>query len=360
MSTDKPAAQPAASTWDAGGDFNTQIQYQQLNNDAFSYQITVNLDGETIAEKTLSMNGEQQLNFNIRPDLESKPVYGVVLLAPPVVGVEPDWQLLAAVAHDPADLGNYQILATQSPVDDLYKPIPGNVPTRVTDVNVIPYYFVGRLEMDFKDKDGTPSTYYGSATIIGAKAKDADTTIYSLLTAAHNVRDTTELTCFAVRFYPRENDQAEQPQAVTATAWYCPNKGTPIDGVPIADDYAVVRLETKTRLLPDTTVPSVVIPSDEDLNKHPAINLAGLYWWDENNGRAMYVGTGTIGEATPQELRYAISTRRGASGTAITLAAKGPLKIIGVHDKAGGAKQQYNIGHRITARSHADIQEWMA
>jgi len=236
--------------------------------------------------------------------------------------------------------------------------IPGNNPVHVVNTSVNPYCFVGLLQMRFPN--GTK--YYGTATLIADEgAKDGKSR--HLLTCAHNLYDEADGgRAVSVEFTPMYNgEQAYTP--VQAASYYYPvgysnvaisrmTDASSLSEVEIENDieqdYAIVKLES---YIDAVGAPSTYALPDSEL-QNAQVELNGYGYFDQEMSHA----TGAISVVTENTLKYPISTKQGASGTAIMKISN--AQIVGIHTR-GLPTEELNQGVRITNAVQADIQAWL-
>ncbi|MGV0757428.1 trypsin-like serine peptidase [Empedobacter brevis] len=245
--------------------------------------------------------------------------------------------------------------------ENLFKPIPGNNPTRVANdkIRTSPFHYVGLLIVTFPN---STLEYIGTATIIG-KSKEDKESLY-LLTCAHNLYSKNNGgKAVKVKFIRACNFPELPFPEVEAESWYYPDRYEKVDipnDVPlrflaenliqenIDVDYGIVKLKETVRS--DASLPTIEVKTDEELsNKKVQIN--GYGWFNE----AMSHAKGELTGIQPQSLLYPISTTKGASGSAIM--DQTSLDIFGVHTRE--TDENFNRGVRITEGVKKQILEWM-
>lgn len=243
--------------------------------------------------------------------------------------------------------------------EDLYEPIPGSDPDPVGDTTKEPYRNVGLLRMTFPNN----KTYIGTGTVI---AIEDEKNSYYVLTCAHNLFDSSDGgEVKKVEFLRAYNDPKQPFTAIAAKIWHYP-AGYPKVAVArtkehdflqsnhekleaeISLDYGIVELISSV----DSTdgFPTIVVKTKEDLlNLAVQINGYGFF------GKKMSHVAGPIKEVGDTYLRYPLSTKKGASGSAIATA--NGEQIVGIHTRAYNAK--FNQGVRITESVKKEILKWM-
>jgi len=239
------------------------------------------------------------------------------------------------------------------------KVIPNNVPERVHDSAQAPYKYVGLLEMKFPNQE----SYFGTATLIVDPTNDKGSSY--VLTCAHNLFDAEDGgKAIKVTFTPAYNDPFKPYETIDATDWFYPEgypdvaisksvqEGT-IGAKLLLEsnelDYGLVKLSVP---VPFDNIPTMVIENDATLLDLP-VQINGYGYYDE----AMSHATGIInGPITATSLEYAITTMKGASGSAIVKT--DGVSIVGIHTRAVDGEDR-NAGVRITADVVAKVTEWM-
>jgi len=244
--------------------------------------------------------------------------------------------------------------------ENLYAPIPGNIPDPVADTKVAPYKFIGLLKMTFPNG----KKYFGTGTVI-AKSNENDS--HYVLTCAHNLYDSEDGgKATKIEFVRAYNDPDKPFPSIEAVSWKYPD-GYPAVSVSkhhekilllenkidllqkdINLDYGIVKLASKVNSVDG--FPGLIVKTTEEL-KNLAVQINGYGWLDEKMSSAK----GPIKEVGDKYLRYPISTRVGASGSAIT---KGNSKeIVGIHTR--GYDDKLNQGVRITQTVKDEFLGWM-
>lgn len=237
-------------------------------------------------------------------------------------------------------------------------PIPGNIPESVANSDRIPFDRVGLLRMTFPNS----KEYYGTGTLIAINKNDTETKY--VLTCAHNLYDQSDGGKATKVTFTRAYNKPDEPYpCVEADNWFYPD-GYPDVAIPriidvdslkandldaeISLDYGLVELKVaiKINLLPQMKAETV-----QQL-KAKAVQLNGYGWF----GTAMSHATGKIGVVTNEWLKYPISTRKGASGTAIM--AEDNSTIVGVHTRGTSATENMNRGIRLTQKVIDKIKGW--
>lgn len=251
---------------------------------------------------------------------------------------------------------------------DWYKPLPGSVPTPVSNVSAPPACFVGKLEIVFQKDDGTTLKVLGTGTLI--QADDVTKNGHYVLTCAHNLYDPAYGKAHSVKFLPGFNGQ-DSAHGHAGTAFF-PDKyprvaiGRLQDRSQIAPellkvstdlDYGLVKLGKPVNLK-ESNWPCMS-PLPEGKLDGKTVLLTGLYGYNDEDDTMFQVVGGEIVGVLADELHYNASTDAGSSGTAVMLAtASGKLEVVGVHVRAGGGKDNFNIARRLNASAINNIVDW--
>lgn len=243
--------------------------------------------------------------------------------------------------------------------EDFYEPIPGSNPSHVLNTTNEPYKNVGLLRMTFPNN----KTYIGTGTVIAiADEKDS----YYVLTCAHNLFDSSDGgEVKKVEFLRAFNDPQEPFAAIAAKSWHYP-AGYPAVAIARTDehkflqsnhekleaeislDYGIVKLISSVNSTDG--FPGIVVKTKEDLlNLAVQINGYGFF------GKQMSHVDGPIKVVGDTYLRYPLSTKKGASGSAIATA--NGKQIVGIHTRAYST--EFNQGIRIIESVKKEILKWM-
>lgn len=244
--------------------------------------------------------------------------------------------------------------------ENMFAPIPGNVPEKVKDTKITPYKFVGLLKMTFPNGE----EYVGTGTVI---AKGIEKDSFYVLTCAHNLYDKSDGgKAKKIEFVRAYNDPDKPFASIEAASWHYPEKYPDVAisrhdektlllennidmlQVDINLDYGIVKLKSSVNSVDG--FPGLVVKTSKEL-QDLAVEINGYGWFDEKMSHAK----GLIKEVGDKYLRYPISTKVGASGSAIK---KGNSKeIIGIHTR--GYNDKLNQGVRITESVKNEIFDWM-
>lgn len=242
---------------------------------------------------------------------------------------------------------------------EVFEPIPGSNPVHVVDTTKEPYKNVGLLRMTFPNN----KTYIGTGTVI---AKGEEKNSLYVLTCAHNLYDSSDGgKATKIEFLRAFNDPTKPFDSIEAVSWHYP-AGYPavaisrVDenkllksqhekvGAEISLDYGIVKLKTSVASVEG--FPVMTVKTKADLENLPVqINGYGYF------GKQMSHVAGPIKEVGDTYLRYPLSTKKGASGSAI--ATENAKQIVGIHTRAYNEK--YNQGIRIIERVKNEILGWM-
>jgi V8-like Glu-specific endopeptidase len=227
----------------------------------------------------------------------------------------------------------------------LWKPIPGNVPFKVSDTTQVPYCYTGILYMTFPDR----TEYYGTAMLVAKNSGDTQTQY--ALTCAHNLYSAENggkaTNLYFIRAY---NGTQQQPYApIECTQSFFP-QGYAIPGMENPDlDYGLIQLSTPVQ--PGGTIPILSALTDNKLlNMSVQINEYGY-----NEDKNMFHAFGNITRIDNNFLYYPITTMPGAAGSAIM--STNNTDIVGIHTRS--TLQNQNQGTRFTAIVKAAIESWM-
>lgn len=243
--------------------------------------------------------------------------------------------------------------------EQLFKPIPGNVPVKVADSLQTPYVYVGILHITFPNGE----QYYGSASVI---AQPGQTSSVYVLTCAHNLYDAGDGgKAASVTFVQAYNGSGHQPYAAnSAVDWFYPEQypgmaisrnvdhsllGSDLLAENINLDYGVVKLSRPIHL-GYTPVPQLVVKTTDELTDLP-VQINGYGYFEEEMSHA----TGSIRQVTAMGLTYPISTSAGAAGSPIM--ATDNQSIVGIHTRS--TNENFNQGIRITQEVANTIKSWM-
>lgn len=243
--------------------------------------------------------------------------------------------------------------------ENFFKPIPGNNPLPVADTTIIPYRYTGLLIMVYPN---STKEFIGTATLIGKNSGDEES-IY-LLTCAHNLYSRNEGgRAVSIRFARACNFPVLPFEEVDAEEWFYPTDYPLVslpDDVPLRFidsqlidedinlDYGIVKL--KKAIKPGGELPLIHAKETDQLLDKP-VQINGYGWFNE----AMSHATGALTQVNPLSLKYPISTKKGASGSAIML--KDSISIVGIHTRE--TDETLNQGVRITEDVKNEIYSWM-
>lgn len=226
--------------------------------------------------------------------------------------------------------------------ENIFSPIPGNIPEQVQDTKVVPYKYVGLLRITFPNG----KTYTGTGTVI---AKNAEKDSHYVLTCAYNLysaQDGGQAT--KVVFIRAYNDPVQPYESVEASGFHYPVSYPTRYNESIDLDYGVVILKSAVNSVDG--FPGIVVKTTEEL-KDLAVQINGYGFFGEKMSNAK----GLIKEVGDNYIRYPISTGRGANGSAI--AAQNGKEIVGIHTRT--YNWEFNQGVRITERVKNEILGWM-
>ena len=382
--TTPPDSTSMNGRWDSKPELKTTVIWTLMlhDQDAPYYDVSITYgrpDGQEVVKVTLNpaQKGTSQCNFSWSEEGQQQiSVYGSIEVQTVIDGLKKTLTLSIQLAKPPGPLNEsiintYQYSDLSNGKNTIFQPIPSNTPVRApTDTSTAPYCFAGQLKMEFTDKlTKQIKSYVGTATLIESKDKK-DAGLY-VLTCAHNLYDPTDGPATKVTFIPGMNAQPHPPATIEAESFHYPPQYT---GVAIslgADrsmlaaeflalncqyDYGLVKLKQAHTI--DKKYPSIEpFATDSDLKHNPHVALCGLYGWATDQSE-MFLGEGNIDtiKLTGNTLEYNVSTRPGASGTAIT--SKGSDHIVGVHEGSGPSVGTFNLGHRLNLDSIAQIKGW--
>ena len=255
----------------------------------------------------------------------------------------------------------------------VFKPIPGNVPEKITGdkTKASPYYFVGLLDLTFEktveieDIDSgeiitttEETNYIGTGTLIFEPGK---TTTQYVLTCAHNLYDPAEGTATKVKFSRGQtttapafqlSDPVKPYPTINATAWYVPDAyknnavsrhadfshlSKELQAVNISYDYGLVKLAEAVDV---SDLPQMVVKTDRELTGL-AVQINGYGIYDTTMSHA----TGNLAAPAAGALFYPITTDKGASGSAIMM--NDNKSVVGIHTRSVDGKN-LNQGVQIT------------
>ncbi|MGB3106284.1 MULTISPECIES: trypsin-like serine peptidase [Sphingobacterium] len=233
-------------------------------------------------------------------------------------------------------------------------PIDGNVPTHIDDTTIYPYNLVGMLSFNIAG-----NAYIGTATLIRfGKEKESDL----LLTCAHNLYDIAEGEASDVMFTPGFNDPQQPYEPISAKAFRYPNgfKQVAVSLLTKPEEATVEQLKEHARY--DYALIKLAKPIEiQDIFKFAvvpdqhltdlAVKMAGYGYYDQEMAHAV----GKIAEYEEDRIYHNMSTRAGASGSAIVDSAAS--RIIGIHTHGDSAKK-LNYGVRITDVVYDNLRQW--
>lgn len=245
-------------------------------------------------------------------------------------------------------------------VENVFVPIPGNVPKHVLDSKLIPYRFTGLLKMTFPNG----KMYFGTGIVI-AKGTEKDS--FYVLTCAHNLYDISDGgQTTKIEFVRAYNDPEMPFQSIKAVSWHYP-AGFPAVAISRYDekkfllenrydalkgdinlDYGIVKLYSSVNSVDG--FPLLVVKTTQEL-QDLAVQINGYGWFNKR----MSDSQGLIKEVGDMYLRYPISTKAGAAGSAI--AKVNYKEIVGIHTR--GYNEKFNQGVRITDSVKNEIFGWM-
>ncbi len=227
------------------------------------------------------------------------------------------------------------------------KPIPGNIPVPVPNTTIVPYIFVGLVHVVFP----SGNSYVGTGTLIG---KGSDNESQYVLTCAHNLFSVNDGgRAASIKFIRAYNDPHSPFEAIEAESCYYPYGYENIDRIESSEsnvnlDYAIIKL--KKKITTGDVLPRLVVKDDNELYEcNVRINGYGYF------GEHMSAARGKLVVVAAGYLRYPISTRKQAAGSAIVL--EDGISIIGIHTRA--TDENLNEGIRITEAVKYEIHSWM-
>lgn len=243
--------------------------------------------------------------------------------------------------------------------ENVFEPIPGSNPVHVVDTTKEPYKNVGLLRMTFPNN----KTYIGTGTVI---AKDDEKNSFYVLTCAHNLYDSSDGgKATKIEFLRAFNDPDEPYPSIDAVTWHYPPGYPDVAisrteendllksnhekvGAEISLDYGIVKL--KSAVNSPEGFPGIVVKTKEEL-QDLAVQINGYGFF----GKKMSHVDGPIKVVGDTYLRYPLSTKKGASGSAI--ATTNGKQIVGIHTRA--YSEAYNQGIRIIESVKNHILDWM-
>jgi len=206
----------------------------------------------------------------------------------------------------------------------------------------------------------------------GKKAHGTGTLInrYYVLTAAHNVANSTFGDALRVTVVPAQNGDYQPYGSYTTTKWHFPRQYRDrMPPYPSSDgttdysrylyDYALIELEQPAQLdaalfpQPYATTVHQLKASPSIIKGYPGNQAAGTMW--EATGNL------TINDEATEFLFYKISTYGADSGAAVLTSMNGEFFIAGVHvaGSGPGGTLDSNWGVRVFAEMTANIGQWM-
>lgn len=240
---------------------------------------------------------------------------------------------------------------------------------RINPTAVMPYFWIGQLEIKFPQDKGSNRKWVGTGTLIGSR---------HVLTCAHNLYDPA-MGGYAtsVDFYPKRNGGTGTK--VSCVSWLVPdeyvqspppqpNPDGSVDGAATQylSDFGLVGLSEDVNPSGDN-FPAMFAASDFELTNRP-YDIAG-YPADKAPANTMWNCAGMMHSGNDELLFYEISTYGGQSGSAVRglFPPKNPHFpnipwIVGIHvagrKKPDGAPD-INFAVRLKQDVINEITSWM-